>query len=110
MWSNLQVPSWLAAFLVGFTLCKDKRSFFDVLLIIALGYAVEGLLTVTLSEGMNAMIAWDNDVASVDRKVDSFLGNGITRSFSALNVSYYLYSGLLVYILFRKEEPFGTNR
>lgn len=109
LWSNLQVPSWLAAFLVGSTLCKDKRSFFDVLLIIAIGYAVEGLLTVTLSEGMNAMIAWDNDVASVDRKVDSFWGNGITRSFSALNVSYYLYSGLLVYILFRKEEPFWNK-
>lgn len=98
LWSEIQVPSLWCVFLIGYSMVNTREDFPIILIIVALGFALEGLLTVYNAEG--TQFAVDED----SRFVDSLWGSA-KRAISAQNVTMYLFSGCLVYILQKKEIP-----
>lgn len=92
MWSAVLPLAWICIFLIGYSCCKDNRSAFVILLCVAIGYGIQGLLTAYY--GADSIVAIDED----SRWVKSFWGDS-ERSISAQNVTMYLFSGLLVYII-----------
>ena len=94
-WSRIQIFSILSAFLIGYYLVKDEYSFFKLFFVFAIGYALEGVLTAYFSGGF--IIAENGS----DRVLQSIWGNN--RSVSAQNVTMYLFSGVFVYLLQKKE-------
>lgn len=98
--SILHVPALLCAFFIGYCLTVDKTSVFYLLLIIGVGYGLQGLLTVYFSSDLT-IYAEDE----MSRSIMSLWGR--PRGVTSMIVTFFIFSGIFVYILMNKTVKLG---
>lgn len=95
-YSVLHVPALMCSFIIGYCMLVDNADVFRILLIIAIGYGLEGLLNIYLGGGFVSFA-----VDEISRSIQSIWGTQI--GLTAQNAILYLFSGLIVYIISQKD-------
>lgn len=95
-YSVIHMPALICAYIIGYSMVNDRISIFRSLLVIAVGYGIEGILTVYYSGGMVALIGDE-----MSRSIPS-LWEGM-RGLTSQDALLYIFSGLIVYILTNKN-------
>lgn len=91
-YSILHVPALMCSFLIGYCMLMEKIDVFRILLVIGVGYGLEGLMTLYFAGGY---VSFAIDESS--RTIQSIWGSQV--GLTAQNAILYLFSGIIVYII-----------